>query len=310
MTMGLSFPRSLHIFALFGFAVAQPLFDLLSRNADFLVAHRLRPLDLVVLVGILCLLFPGLLALVEAAAGSLHPRVGEFTHGLAISLLVGAIAVQAFKKLFGGPGLPLIVGELLVGLLAGWASCRVRPVESFLTFVWPSIVVFPALFLLRPPASDLLFVERELPAVRRGVSSDIPIVLLVFDELSTSSLMAEHGQVNAFRYPNFAALARDSYWFRNASTVSDSTKNALPALLTGRYTREIGPPTAAKYPENLFTWLSGNYELNAFERVSRICPEELCREPILRDFFLGFVGPKSRTVAVTEGRFGGGLRGW
>ncbi len=225
MTMGLSFPRSLHIFALFGFAVAQPLFDLLSRNADFLVAHRLRPLDLVVLVGILCLLFPGLLALVEAAAGSLHPRVGEFMHGLAISLLAGAIAVQAFKKLFGGPGLPLIVGALLVGLLAGWASCRVRPVESFLTFVWPSIVVFPA-------------------------------------------------------------------------------------LLTGRYPKEALPVTAANYPDNLFTWLSGNYELNAFERVSRICPEELCREPILRDFFLGFVGPKSRTVAVTEGRFGGGLRGW
>ena len=160
-----------------------------------------------------------------------------------------------------------------------------RPVERFLTFLWPSIVVFPALFLLRPPVSDLLFVERELPAVRGGVSSDIPIVLLVFDELPTSSLMDEHRRINAFRYPNFAALARDSHWFRNASTVSNYTPHVLPAILTGRYTRKPVPPTAANYPENLFTWLRKNYVLNAFESVSRICPEDLCREPILRESF-------------------------
>ena len=199
--------RSLHIFALFGFAVAQPLFDLLSGNADFLVAHDLRPLDLLVLAGLLCLVFPaGLLAAVETLASVLHRRVGEFVHQLTTGLLVGAIALQAFKTLFGGPGLALIVGALLVGLPLGWASCRVRLVESFLTFGWPSIVVFPALFLLRPPVSDLLFVEGELPAVRGGVSSDIPVVLVVFDELPTSSLMDEHRQINAFRYPNFAAL--------------------------------------------------------------------------------------------------------
>ena len=97
--------------------------------------------------------------------------------------------------------------------------------------------------------------------------------------------MDEHRRINAFRYPNFAALARDSHWFRNASTVSNYTPHVLPAILTGRYTRKPVPPTAANYPENLFTWLSGNYELNAFENVSRICPEELCREPILRESF-------------------------
>ena len=278
--MGLSPPRSLHIFALFGFAVAQPLFDLLSRNADFLVAHRFRPLDLLVLTGILCLAFPGLLAVVEILASFLHRRVGEFAHALTTSLLVTVIALQAFKTLFGGPGLALIVGALLVGLPVGWASCRVPPVGSFLNFLWPSIVVFPALFLLRPPVSDLLFVERELPAVRGSFSSDIPVVLFVFDELSTSSLMDEHRRINAFRYPNFAALARDSHWFRNASTVSDFTKNALPALLTGRYPKEAFPVTAANYPDNLFTWLGESYELRAFESSTAICPEELCRTPI------------------------------
>ena len=86
--------RSLHIFALFGFAVAQPLFDLLSGNADFLVAHDLRPLDLLVLAGLLCLVFPGLLAAVETLASVLHRRVGEFVHQLTTGLLVSAIALQ------------------------------------------------------------------------------------------------------------------------------------------------------------------------------------------------------------------------
>ena len=291
MKMDHCFRRSLHVFALFGFAVAQPLFDLLSRNADFLVAHDLRPLDLLLLAAIVCVVFPGLPVLVETLTGFLHRRAADYVHQLAAGLLIGAVALQAFKTLFAGPGLALVVAALLIGLPIGWASCRVRLVESFLAFLWPSIVVFPALFLLRPPVSDLLFVQREPPAVREG-SYDIPVVLLVFDELPTSSLMDEHRRINAFRYPNFAALARDSHWFRNASTVSELTGRVLPALLTGRYTREPVPPIAANYPENLFTWLSGNYELNAFESVSRICPEELCRAPILRERF----GERIRTT--------------
>ena len=283
--MGRRFPRSLHVFALFGFAVGQPLFDLLSGNAAFLVAHRLRPADLLVLVAILCLVLPGLPVLLETLAGFLHRRAGDYVHQLATGLLVGAIALQAFKALFTGPGTALAVAALLVGLPVGWASCRVRLVERFLTFLWPSIVVFPALFLLRPPVSDLLFVERELPALRGGVSSDIPIVLLVFDELPTSSLMDEHRQINAFRYPNFAALARDSHWFRNASTVAETTELAVPAMLTGRYPKRIASGIAANYPENLFTWLGGDYRLNVFETATRICPEKLCSETMTTEGF-------------------------
>ena len=130
--------------------------------------------------------------------------------------------------------------------------------------------------------SELLVFEE--PKAKAGdVSSDIPIVIVVFDELSTSSLMNEQGLINAFRYPNFAALAQDAHWFRNASTVAERSARALPAILTGRYTKENVAPTTANYPENLFTWLGGNYELNSFESLTKLCPEELCREPILRE---------------------------
>ena len=285
MSLGNSFHKTLHIFALFGFAVAQPLFDLLSRNADFLVAHDLRPADLLILVCILSLLLPGLFVLVEVFAGLLHHRLAESVHGLIVSLLVTAVALQAFKKLLDGPGLALVTGAGVVGLLAGWTSLRMRPLQTFLTFLSPSVLLFPALFLLRPPVSGLLFPERKQHVAREGVLSDTPIVLIVFDELPTSTLMNEHLETNAFRYPNFAALARDSQWFRNASTVAESTRLALPAILTGRYPNRIVPGIAANYPENLFTWLGGEYELNVFETVTRICPEKLCSETIAREGF-------------------------
>jgi hypothetical protein len=37
---------ALHIFVLCSFALAQPLFDLLARSAEFFVAHRSQPLDI------------------------------------------------------------------------------------------------------------------------------------------------------------------------------------------------------------------------------------------------------------------------
>ena len=118
--------------------------------------------------------------------------------------------------------------------------------------------------------------------------------MVVFDELSTSSLLNEQRLINAFRYPNFAAVARDAHWFRNASTVAERSSRALPAILTGRYTKENVPPTAASYPENLFTWLGGNYELNVFESITNLCPEELCRELIFRETF----GERIRTTLL------------
>ena len=57
--------QALEIYTLYGFAVAQPLYDLLSRGAEFLLAHRLQSLDLLALVAILSCLPPTVLLLME-----------------------------------------------------------------------------------------------------------------------------------------------------------------------------------------------------------------------------------------------------
>ena len=59
------------------------------------------------------------------------------------------------------------------------------------------------------------------------------VVLLVMDEFPGDSLLDRHRRIDPVRYPNFAALAADATWFRNAFSVYDSTTKAVPLILDG-----------------------------------------------------------------------------
>jgi hypothetical protein len=82
-----------------------------------------------------------------------------------------------------------------------------------------------------------------------------PIVLLVFDELPLVSLLDADRAIDPALYPNLSALARDGVWFRNATTVSDYPRWAVPAILTGRRARPDAVPTAAEHPGTLFSFV-------------------------------------------------------
>ncbi|MBE9551373.1 MAG: sulfatase-like hydrolase/transferase [Proteobacteria bacterium] len=88
--------------------------------------------------------------------------------------------------------------------------------------------------------------------------------------------MNEDREIDPIRYPNFAALARNANWFRNATTVSDYTHMACPAILSGIYPDKPRLPTAADYPHNIFTLLGGSYDLIVDDPNTQLCPERLC----------------------------------
>ena len=98
------------------------------------------------------------------------------------------------------------------------------------------------------------------------------------DELSTVSLMNRNGQIDARRFPHFAALARDSTWYRTATTVDTHTERAVPAIFTGRVPAIDSLPTYADHPQNIFTLFGGNYRLHVFETLTSLCPRSLCAE--------------------------------
>ena len=60
-----------------------------------------------------------------------------------------------------------------------------------------------------------------------------PVFILLADELSLEALLKDD-QIDEERFPNFARLANDATWVRNAAANYAVTAQAIPSLLTGR----------------------------------------------------------------------------
>src|SRR5215211_540014 len=113
--------------------------------------------------------------------------------------------------------------------------------------------------------------------VRQRAPRHPPVVMLVFDEFSTISLLDARGGIDAVRYPHFAALAHHATWFPYATASLDETGRALRSLFTARTTWRWVKPDYAENRPNLFTLLGRRYRLRASEEASSLCPRRLCR---------------------------------
>ena len=269
---------ALHVAGLWTVAVAQPIFDVLSRSPEFFVAHDARPGDVLGLVIVLCLVCPA----GWAAALRLGRRLGARAHALAAGLAVGALAAAialAAVKQAAVWNRELSFGVAAVcGALAAAGYVRSATMRLFATFLSPATLVAPAVFLMQPAIAPLLSAAGGAPAAIRGVAFDNPppVVVAVFDQLPLVSLLDREGGIDRALYPNFAALADDATWFRNASGVSGWTQFALPAIVTGNYPAPGQLPAVNDHPANLFTLLGSRYRLHVREPLTGLCPETLC----------------------------------
>ena len=281
---------TLHIASLWCIAVAQPLFDVLRGSPEFFVAHDTGPLDLLGLVLLLCLAAPTAVAVTLWITGRLAPGWRPGAAGTAVGALAAVVALAALKPLGGWHvGLPLAAAAGC-GAAAGIAYVRFAPIRLFATFLAPALVVVPAVFLLNPAIARLLAASDEQQALDVSFDSTPPVVVVIFDQLPLASLLDRDGRIDPALYPNLAALADASTWFRNASAVAEYTGFALPAILTGSYPERSRLPVAADYPQNLFTLLGGRYRLHVQEPLTELCPAALC--PPAR------AGPAARLAGV------------
>ena len=268
--------------------MTQPLFDLLSRHAEFFVIRQSAPLDIILFALLLFLGFPTLLLLPAWVMSRIHTGISL---GLLLCLLAvssAALAVQALQAVSQMPGSILVAGASLIGLLTVVGYYRFPVIRTFFTMLSPGLVLVPALFLFFSPVSALLFPQKEVAVAQVEIDNPPPIVMVVFDEFPLTSLLDENYQIDTVRYPNFAALAEQSTWFRNATTVSGDTVVAVPSLLTGQYPDRFRMPRASDYPSNLFTLLGRTYTFEVNETRTRMCPEYLCGSGIVRQ--IGFPG--------------------
>ncbi len=267
---------SLHILALSGFALAQPLFSLLSGYPEFFVARQSEPVDPIILALILSLGLPSLLILFEGLAKAAGHGLHTHVHATLVSVLTTAILLQLLKYIPALPGVVSVSAAVLLAIMVSLAYLRYDPIRTYLTFLAPVVLLFPGLFLLNSEVSRIVFPE-EVELQMSEVEATAPVVMVVLDELPLTSLMDEQRRIDPVRFPNFSRLAGDSYWFRNATTVSDSTLLSVPAIVSGLspYLQDPRIPTTADYPETLFTLLGGSYRLEVFENSTRLSPAPL-----------------------------------
>ena len=268
----------LQLGALWALAVAQPLFDLIRRYPDFLAARDMRGVDVVLFAVVTTLAPPLILVALEAVCGLASVALRRGLHLALIAALVALIAIQALKHVGVSGTAALIVLAAAIGIAAAVLSRRAAPVRSFLTVLAPASLLVLGLFLFAAPIDDLVLASD--PGVADvSVPGSVPVVMVVFDEVSTVALEDARGRIDPNLFPNLAGLARTATWFRYATAPTDETTTATPALMTGSLPKRHALPIVSQYPHNLFTLLGGSYRMIVSQEATGLCPNKLCREP-------------------------------
>jgi hypothetical protein len=270
---------SLDIFALWSFSVTQPLFNLISQNGTFLVAHDCGPFETLLFALILALILPACLVLLESVFRLINRHSYRIVHYLFAFCLVVLFALSPLKKVTSLPDIAILSLAIGVGLAFLLTHTRFPLFRKMLRVCSVSVLLFPLVFILTGQPRELIFsIEEEDTPFHIDPAGKPPIVMVMFDEIASPYIQDEKGRIDALRYPNFAALASGSYWFPNALSVSDNTYQGVPAILTGQYYTKVGDrgrlPALVDYPHNLFTLLDGTYELNVVETSTKLCPDE------------------------------------
>jgi hypothetical protein len=272
-----SYPwRFAHLAALWGFGVSQPVFSMLKGNPEFLVVRGSSRADVVLFALLLAFAAPLLVVLAEAIVGLVWPLLSRALHVAAVWCFGFLAVLQLVRMTEPENGAALLLPLLPAAALA-FAYMRWNAFRSILSIS----LALPVLGVLAFVATVPLAVD-DAEGADVVVPSRTPVVLVVLDELPTSSLLRADGTLDARRYPNFARLAGDGTWYPRATTVHEFTTQAVPAILTGNTPKQDELPTLKDHPRNLFTLLGERYAFEVVEPVTRLCPARYCPETRVR----------------------------
>jgi hypothetical protein len=266
-----------HIVALNALAVAQPLLDLLGRQAEFFVAHGAHAADVVLFAVLMLIVLPAFVIGVDSIAWAIGPRTYAAVHATIVAIYVALLCAHILARFTDLPLALHLIVSVGIGVGAAIAYTRVVGVRSFATFLAPAPLAIGFLFLFGSAASGIVFPASVEGAVDGAESSDVDVVFVIFDELPLQTLLDDDGEIDD-AFPAFARLAAKADWFRNATTLSDASHVAVPSILSGMEP-EPGAgllPVASDYPANLFTTMAPTHDVYASERITELCPASVC----------------------------------
>ncbi len=272
--------RFLELLGLCTLALGQPLFSLVNSSPEFFSARKTPALAVMAFALAITLGLPLALLLAESIAQRVRAGWAGRLHNAFRVVLFAVITLGVLKALDAE------VTQATDFALSGWlliavaAACGVtalrllRRSEISRTFVRFLAVIAPTALVAFLASVPMGSTAASRPSEARH---PVPIVMVVMDELPTTSLLASNGGIDSKRLPNFARLATDGTFYPNMTTVADQTTAAVPALLSGRRgPRKIEAPETEAWPQNLFTLLRDQYRVTAREPITRLCPADAC----------------------------------
>ena len=266
--------RFLVICGLSAAAVAGPVLDIYGRNPDVFVANRTSGPEIVLFGLIITFGVPILATTVIWLAEKLSVRAGDVVFLTLVVFLSMATGFVVSRQVFPestvlGIGSALVVAAIVLGLLRWFGGAF-----GYFALALPIILV---LFVATSASARLIWESPQSDAeVNADIGDSVPIVFIQLDEMPVASIMDLDGTVNETLFPNFARLAREGTWYRNALSNSIATTQSIPAILTGKVGEKGMSPSSVDHPKNLFNLLSGTYEMHVIEWIADMCPEEVC----------------------------------
>jgi hypothetical protein len=243
---------------------------MLRGNPEFLVINGASRAETVAFAVVLSFAPPLLAVGIEATLGILSAKSAGVVHVLflwAFGFTAGLQVLELFDPTRGAA----IIVPLVAAYGGAIAYTRWRAIHTFLSLSFALPVIALLVFVSTAP---LALANSEGADVR--VRSHTPVVLVVLDEFAVSSLMRPDGSIDSARFPGFGRLSHDATWYSRATTVHESTTQAVPAILTGDLPRKDALPTLADEPHNLFTLLGETYTFKVREAITRLCPVRYC----------------------------------
>ncbi len=272
--------EALPFLALFNLAIVQPLFSTLINGPEFFIYHHVKTAELLMLILFFGFIAPCLLYLLFLLAGGLGTRIQESYRILIFATLSTLLLMPAVKQFDLMPGKILILCIfVLFMLLFSLGYPRLRWIRDFLFYISPAILVVPGIFLFNPQIRKILNTETP-PAIAVYPRNEVPIVLVVFDEFPLVSLLNRNLEIDSHMFPNFWRLSQKACFYRNATTVADSTTFSVPAILTGRYPQAGTLPLRSDFPNTLFTLLQDSHSMSATEFGTQLFPDEVKKEQV------------------------------
>jgi len=266
-------------------AIAQPLLQMYGENLAVFTTANLDGARILAFMAVVVLVPAVVLTALETAISLAVPRWQRGAHLATVWIAATALAALLMRSAPLGPWPSALGAIAATGAAITAAYARLPAIGQWLRWMSPLSVAVAVLFTLAAreviwvPDVEAIDVEVTQSTVleRTTAPGDVSVLWFVLDEFSVSSLMTPEGEINAERFPGFAALAATSTWYRNNLTVSKDTIEAVPAMLTGRYPEMGRSPTLATYPENLFTITAGQLAMDVNETITRLCPRDQCR---------------------------------